>query len=1018
MVGGALSSQRVRRPSETLLSEWGGPPLVDSEKLRRSVEEVQSDLQGLVDDLAWGPLHRVTKSGREYLGELRKRILVHLRRLLFHVESEGGTDFRSRAREQLAELAKNLRVNVLGRATRATHAAWTPLEIGEALERRLASVPVSLRVPHERESYVRRAGDGLDYEFRRMLLVADRWLRRSSGDEGPERDIELRSFLGHHLFVAEMEALEGLAVLLVQAEVKLEGRARSVFDLVAGSLGELIARPDNLAENLARLRDQVEDELGLAEEEHQRYIDDLHARARRSLAGAAKAAKRELRDIGTYRLPNRERSQTRIAETRARLALDVKERLDACRAAASGGHGLLGMRLELQAFSVQVTERLDAEIGDLERGLKGRSLKQVERLHAAVDHVVSILEGGEERPQVKLQDSDPPTLDETLPEPTEERRSDALAEGLEQLGRVLRDAQRAAQQLVDQLTSDQALAAPLEVVAREAGRLTDYYVVPIRRLAPTEWTLPEAPELVTLPFRKLVSTFVETDVAPRLLEVTAQGASNFQPILAALAEVERVVHLGGGQLEGDDALVREIPAELGETRAVLAGAFVEVRNQLVELERTAGGWPRELGRDLRRAARDRLDELQRGFDEEGLPTTVASAEEPEDRPDRLRSELDRLGGLITGLGHEGRRRVRDAVGEDRIADVRRALGFRAGLDGDERIAPFDSPGERAAVPPFYRRLFAGQATWAGDVLDEHQGAVEVAREVLTLPTGAGARAVALVGAEGSGRRALLGALSRGDRFGPSRRLAFSRPVDPDEVKAALQEIGSGQVVLLTGLRWLLSASRGGFEPLRTLTEGILADGGRNAFLVEAQALVWAWAGSVAPLRDVFGAEIHVSALEPEPLERALLARHRLSGLRLVFPPGESEEAARQRHFQRLHRASDGLLQVALAYWLASLDEVDERTGVVRVGEVPPSPHEALAALPEETLQVLYLVERQGWMSPEVLGEVMGGGLTRGRAVLGRLRRLGLLETVSEQRVSVRRHLQGPLDAVLRERGWL
>ncbi|MEL6187901.1 MAG: hypothetical protein AAFU79_25030, partial [Myxococcota bacterium] len=279
------------------------------------------------------------------------------------------------------------------------------------------------------------------------------------------------------------------------------------------------------------------------------------------------------------------------------------------------------------------------------------------------------------------------------------------------------------------------------------------------------------------------------------------------------------------------------------------------------------------------------------------------------------------------------------------------------------------------------------------------------------------RAVALVGAEGSGRRALLGALSRGDRFGPSRRLAFSRPVDEDEVRAALQEIGSGQVVLLTGLRWLISASRGGFRPLRVLTEGILADGGKNAFLVEAQALVWTWACAAAPLRDVFGAEIHVSALEPEPLERALLARHRLSGLRLVFNAGEGEETARQRHFMRLHRASDGLLQVALAYWLASLDEVDETSGVVRVGEVPPSPHEALAALPEETLQALYLVERQGWMSAEVLSEVLGSETPRGQAILGRLTRHGLLEMGPDHRVSVRRHLQGPLDAVLRERGW-
>ena len=969
----------------------------------------------MVEDLAWGPLHRLARSGRGFIGDLRKRILVHLRRLAVHARSDDAEALRSRSRQQLAELAKNLRINVLGRATRATQESWTPLEIGAAVERRLGNVPLSVRVPYEAVSYEAQSDDGPWFDLRRRMLGLDRWLRRASGDSGPQRQVELRSFLVHHFLSAELETVEGWLALLIQAEVSLEGRARSVFDLVARTLEQIARGSDAPGAALEALKLQVEEELGLAEEEHQRYIDDLLVRARTSMAAAMRAAKSELVDIGTFRLPQRLRSGARVVEHRARRSAGLNALLEGNRAAASGGHGLLGLRLELVAFSVQVTERLDIEIDDLERSLKGRSLKQLERLHGAIEEVLRQLE------ETETQDIDGAAMPDILPTDeadAQEESIQTLGGAFEHLSRVLRDAQRAARHLVDLLTSDRALAAPIEAVAREAGRLTDYYQVPERRLAAAEWSLPEPPPFVSLPFRKLVSAFVETDVAPHLLEVTAKGAANFQPMLSALSEVERVAQLGGGQLEGDDALVQEYQAELGETRVVLTEALSEVRTLLEELEPSAAAWSTDLGRDLRTAAKHRLDELRRRFGEEELAQTLAEAPDGSAPPDRIRSELGRLGGWIAGLGLEGRRRVRAAVGEDTLADVRKALGLRASGPGSAFSDPFGPPREQAAVPPFYRRLFAGQASWVGDVLDEHQGAVAAARQSLNLPSGSGPRVIALVGAEGSGRRALLGALSRGDRFGSTRRLTFNRPAEVADVKAALSEVSSGQVAVVTGLRWLVSAQPGGFDALRCLVDGILETEGRSAFILEAQPLVWAWAGAAAPLGELCASEIRVAALEPEPLRDALLERHRLSGLKLSLPSQEGEEAALKRYFHRLHRAADGLLQVALAYWIASIESVDEDSGTVRMGHVPTSPHDALAALPDATLRMLYVIERQGWMTADVLAGIVGRDRLRARAELGRLLRWGLLETGPEGRYWVRRHLQGSLDMVLREREWL
>lgn len=1062
------SPARSARPELLGLESWGPSPEVESDELHQVMAELEADLHGLVDDIRRGPLRRVRADAQGFLGELRRAFLRHHRRLVVHVRAEGAAELPARFRGELAELAGAFRFQALSRSTRCIHDAWSPMVLAAAIDRILEAQPSLLVAPIEPETYRRVRGTPLLQEARRLVLVADRWIRRTSGDQPPTRQIELRSFLGFHVLGAEMGAFEGLAVLLVQAESHLESRARSLFEGIGETLEGLIAEPDDLAESLGRLRAHVEEELALAEQELSQFMEDLERRTRAFLAEGLREAKRELPSVGTFEVPTRTRNVARRASARKRLVEDVLERLEAARQVAGASYVLLGLRLELAAFRARTTQILEPEILDLERGVRGRSLKQIERVRTELDEAVEALapagkaragegrsgeervkgdrpraaeiparppeeegpaEGSKraanaERPAGRAGEgdrtSDLPHLEEGRPEPVD------LEKLLENLRRVLGEAQRAAQSLVDQLTSEQALNGPLEDVAREASHLTDFYRVPVRRLAHTEWTLPRAPEIVEVPFAAVVATFIETDVAPVLLGTAASAAANLQPMLAVFAEVERVIDLGGGQLEGDDAFVRETP-EHGETREVLKASFERVRDALKALEKPAEGWAKELVRALRAAARDRLEALDARLGEGGLEETVAAAQQGDThlRGELIRARLGRIGGALEDLRSQSTRRVRAAVGEVRIAGVRRALGIPQVIDEERAPEPFEPPRERTVVPPFYRRLFAGQATWAGDLLEEQMGAARAAREALWTSPRGGLRTAVVLGTEGAGRRALLGALTRGDRVGQTRddrvrsirRIAFTEPSDAEGARRALGELSSDQLVVVTGFSWLVSAAPNGFSGLRALVEAILADAGKNAFLLEADHLVWRWAAGAAPLDDLFAARIEATPLGPRELESALLARHRLSGLDLAFGGSEPEEVARQRHFEALHRASDGLLQLALVYWLAALDAVDEPGGRVVVGAVPGSPHDAMRRLPEPTFHALYLVARQGWMTAEVLARVLGQRTASAEAMLARLVGLGLLERGAGVTYLSRRHLGGVLQCVLQERGW-
>jgi hypothetical protein len=256
-------------------------------------------------------------------------------------------------------------------------------------------------------------------------------------------------------------------------------------------------------------------------------------------------------------------------------------------------------------------------------------------------------------------------------------------------------------------------------------------------------------------------------------------------------------------------------------------------------------------------------------------------------------------------------------------------------------------------------------------------------------------------------------------------------VTAEQVDAWFAELGSGRTVLLQDLPSLFTRRPGGFAPLERLVRGIVEDGGANAFAIVADAAVWGFAGRISGLREVMGTVIDLEPLSVEQLEQALLSRHAMSGYDVMFEAdedlgwqlehvllrGEDRERRRRRAwFRTLHAASAGVLQDALRLWMAAIRDVDDEREVLRIGAVPRPPLARLEQLPEDVLLTLLETTWQGWMTPALHAQLFRTAAGLSEAHVAQLQHAGLLVREGDV-LTLAPHLRGPLDRVLRRRGW-
>ena len=254
--------------------------------------------------------------------------------------------------------------------------------------------------------------------------------------------------------------------------------------------------------------------------------------------------------------------------------------------------------------------------------------------------------------------------------------------------------------------------------------------------------------------------------------------------------------------------------------------------------------------------------------------------------------------------------------------------------------------------------------------------------------------------------------------------------------ASFAELGREEASLRPRIGWDrhrdLVRGRRGAKTVAALGGGIIADRGRNAWLISTQRPVWSYVTRVLPLQDVFCEHFDLGPQSVEELRSTLLLRHAMSGYRLHFerPPGHlgwwlrelitrksaEEELIERDFFDQLHRSSGGILSDALRLWLAAVAGVGTSTDTITIGALPEPPLEPMRRLPLDVLLTLRQVARQARITPEDHASQFRREIAWSSAYLVRLEHWGLLGHVDDCCYHLAPELAGAIHQVLRDRG--
>ncbi len=1018
-------------PQPVIEVDWGQLPPHSGRELRAHLRELEHDLKELVRQVESGPIAEFQADAEGYFRELRREFLRQHRRLLVTARATKSDDpeRRLRARQELerhlhvdqADFADRWRAVVLARSVQLSgRPPWTPESIVAALDDYVDAVPELVNVPWDPRIFQPRDDDSPWKRARRSWLRMRRGLRRLVKRDLPPRPLPLRDLARYHLNFETPPRLEGVAALFVQAEQHIAGRTRLIFDATIrayDTLAEQALREDiDLDEALHRLRADTEEDLQLALDEVGRIAREGSARTARILARGLRDLKTEAPFYGTLDLPERRRRSSRAFGARVSALEALTKTLARLRKSSGGELALLAMELELVGLEAQVKNLLAEHASRLEGEVERRVLQQIERVAQALEEANALV-------ALVLGEGDAP-----------EQVATALREIAEKAAKITGDAARIVRELHEELLEEDKLRPLLDALSRASLSLTTHYEVSAGRMQRGEYKLPPVVERVEVPFREVVLGHVETKVAPELFRVARDVASRLQPLVAAMKETERLLAFNAELASSELELVLEdsIPKETRQLLDELIEGQIKRSQDLIDsyLDQSRQ-WGPELANAIRRAVVGGVEEL-RGQLVDG---EITRAKVDELRRDASRRRLAQRASQIPRLVRQGAREVAAAftalVGEPRLQRWRQLLGLPA-TKTDRNLDPraFRAPTPSVELPPVYRRLFAAETMEAADVLTGREGAIARARAALEGWPGS-MRTVAIVGLDGVGKASVTAAIARAGRWRKVARLGLQGPVNVRDLEALLAQHKDAQLVVVENAHWMLSACPGGFEPLRRFVDAVLEDHGRRAWVLSCEQLFHSYASSVAPLQAAFPETVVLDPLSPEELRSAVMERHRLSGYDHVFDRLENGSrveglvargASRirrpfEQYFHDLHVATGGILRDALRLWLASVQGIEEDR-IVRVGPVPPSGLAAISQLPDETLLLLFLVARQGWIDCKALAWLLRISPEDARARIAQLSHMGLLEEHADGAHRIAVHLRAITARVLRRRGWM
>jgi Kef-type K+ transport system membrane component KefB len=999
---------------------WRTPASTSSAEVNARVDELGEELQRLIEDIRRGPVAHLRAEGEDYLGHLRREFLRYHRRATIYVRNPiEGESVAAYLRRELAELGEAWRERVLDRmASRNRKSSWDPMEIVDALDELVSTLPESRQAEVEPGSLVPR-DEGVLMRLRRRLLTARVGLRPVA------REITLRGVGRYHLSGLGPSSVEPVVALLVDADAHLAERTSALFASVTdawqrlAALAEDGASPEVILLALRTVRSDIREDFGFAVDELARVEEDAVRRSDAAFLGHLFAdIQADVLTVGTMDLPQWKRRYGRVYRDRNVGLTVLTEGLSGARKTVAARYAALALELELIGFEGRVGDAAEVFGEGLARAIRGRGSTQLQRVAASLDLA---LDGFEKAVG------------------NEEATSDWLAEELltihEPLTHRISEGVEAVRELRVQLEGESAVGSLIQSLLSAADGLTEWCTVPTEKADHGEWRLPLEVPTMEVPFRKIAVGFIETTIAQGLVDAARVISGRIDELDGVLRELQRVVafnvDLAGSELEelGNDEPMPSAAREV--VHEMVVGAIGRSRGRLQRLIDPASGW----GTLAHGEIRDVLDRELRTFRGQILDGGGADLTRLFSRNDRVARRLalraEAWKGWLPDSAEQLVAGVVRALGEDRVEGVRQGLGLPAELSSEKPLQTLlAAPRVPRELPVVYRRLFSDQALEAGDLLTGRQRQIGRVRASLLGASGS-MRNAALVGVHDAGVRAVANAALRGVPTARIRQFALSRPATVADVEAWFTGEMRDQIAVLSGLKWLFVMRPGGAAPLQLFIERVMNDSGSNAWLVIGERSVWTYASRVAPLAYAFDTPVSVGALDVEDLSGALLARHAMSGYELDIEAGDdlswqvqnfllrgSDREARQRDawFHTLHEASAGVMHDALRLWIASIQSVDDSTGTIRIGPVERPPLARLGALSDEVHLTLLQVTRQGWMTVELFSTLFGVERSFARAHLGSLTHLGVLVNRGEH-YDLATHLRTPILRVLENRGW-
>jgi Kef-type K+ transport system membrane component KefB len=929
-----------------------------------------------VSDLALGMGERLASARELGVGAVESRARARIARLradVAHVavwiaaRQEQLVDALPAASE-LAALARRWR-DLCMEAAREP-GGWDPTAVIAALDALVAELPEAIAAEIPAESLAPRA-ERLSRRVRRRIARARQRVRRS------DREIRVRE-LGRFHVARAVGALGRAVAPLGRLDTHLADQMGAWMAALAPILAGAHEDP------IGQLR-AIDEEMSAAIKEVRRTVRAVDAAVAQAVGAVPRAIADDARALGTPDLAYRERRYSLVFGERSRGIAEIAAGLAATRATASAALTTRALALVVTAF--EAFSR--ASVASWARPEGERMGALVRRADLAIGAIDAALE----EMDAALDADRPP---DALRAPISRLASETSAE----LGSIAGGLRDAAAPLAD----GTPVARLVDTLLVEAGNAGDSYTF-------GSGALRRGREVRV---RDLLTANTETALAQHLLLWAHGVAAQLVAVADELEELDRIV-----------AFNAERSAE------VLAGAVDPAAAERArELVREALVRPVRLCTGRVRAALVRTTEGRSG---DGAGAAIEGVLE------RIRAEtapgtLEGIRSFSGELGTRVRDRLRALAAVARHGAVSSAVALLAAdpvdegrrwLVGDDHDGPVRAPWSSIDLPEVYLRLFADRSLATRDMATGWgptvAGLVECLRDRRKAT-----RAAALTGTDEVGGAAVLAAVAHELR-GAVVRHTFSGPVREAPVWVAPG--WTGKTIEIMGLEWLFTLSRDGGGLLRDLRTAILADAGRNAFLVYADAPVWAAACRLSGLDGAFSDVRQLPRLDARALEEAIASRHGMSGFtadfegvrglgRITAVLGLTEsELARRAWFLALHRTSRGVLHDSVRRWMAAIQGFDAARGAVRLGGVPRVPERVLAELPAEDAVVLLQVLRQGWISVGQFGELFASSPDRALSALSDLDRRGLLLWKGDRWV-LPGHLRVPLHDALVERGWI